>query len=330
MRRSRTILNYLLIATVVFLILGCVTKPRSRNNAANAKLRATATEYFIEPQETDPKIDDWLEPHYIVVDSSIAAKNKLFLFFPGSYGKPARQRLINQEAAKLGYHAINLHYPNSATVASLCNRSRDPNCHEKLRQEIIDGVDRSPVVEISSANSIINRLTRVLVYLEQQQPEQGWGQYLENGNPKWDSIVVAGHSQGSGHAAMIAHQHEVARVVMLGGIADYSRFMRRISPWLSQPHATPAERFYGFVHSKDRGVNRILKAWELLGMSAYGEPVNIDQVQAPYNGSHQLITGAQPGAPRKYHGSVATDHSTPMNTDGTPRFAAAWRYLLDF
>ena len=283
----------------------------------------------ISPQVTDREIDNWLDPHYVAISKSPFRRNKLLLFLSGSYGKPGRQMLIMKEAIELGYHAINLCYPNSWTVAELCQGCQDEKCHEKIRLEIIDGVKRSNKVEIGRPNSIENRLVKLLQYLHQQQPEENWRQYLNNNSPRWESIVVAGHSQGGGHAAMIAKEQMVSLVIMLGAPADYSPVLKSLAPWLASPHITPAERYYGFVHLKDPGLTRFKQAWHSLGMTAYGSVINVDRQVIPYNYSHCLVTAARPARPRKYHGSVANDLQTPKLLDGTPRFKQVWQYLLE-
>ncbi len=288
-------------------------------------------EYNISPRETDESINDWLEPHYVVIDKSIPSNNKLFIFLSGSYGKPKGQSEITREAAKLGYHAINLRYPNSWTVGKLCRRSNDEGCYEKVRSEIIDGVNSSDLIDVNSTNSIENRLVKLLLYLDKQHPDQGWSQYVKNrAKPIWESVVIAGHSQGGGHAAMIAKKYLVARVIMFGAPADFSGKLRSQARWLSKNGVTPAKRYYGFVHSRDRGIKKILKSWKLLGMADYGSLVNVGKEKSPYNRSHRLITDTTPNRKKKYHESVAQDRDTPKLMDGTILFHPVWRYLFMF
>jgi hypothetical protein len=280
------------------------------------------------PQETDPAIDDWLDPHFVILDQSVTLLNKLVVFFPGSFGKVTRQQIIIQELAHLGYHIINLSYPNSWTVGGLCRQQNDPNALEKVRLEIISGQGCSEILKISRPNSIENRLVKLLEYLSLKYPQQKWGQYLDNSLPKWDQIIVTGHSQGGGHAALIGKLHSVTRVVMLAAPADFSWVSSTSAPWLSKPGQTSPERYYGFTHIQDEGYDHIQNAWELLGMTNYGSLVNVDQQQPPYNYSHCLITNRMPDVPNKYHGSVATDRPTPKLPDGTPLFKQVWQYLF--
>ncbi|MBK1986392.1 hypothetical protein A0J48_002305 [Sphaerospermopsis aphanizomenoides BCCUSP55] len=299
------------------------------NSSEEIRLNQSVNIYKVLPQDTDTAIDDWLEPHHIALDQSVTLRNKLVVFFPGSFGKVTRQQLIIQELAHLGYHTINISYPNTWTVASLCRHNHDPHCLEKARLEIIFGRGDCDVLKISRHNSIENRLIKLLAYLNLKYPQQKWGQYLDKNLPNWEQIVVIGHSQGGGHAALLGKQHSVARVVMLAAPADFSWVLGESAPWLSIPGQTPAERYYGFTHIKDEGYDRIQKAWELLGMDKYGPIVNVDGQQPPYKHSHRLVTNMMPARPEKYHGSVATDGPTPKFSDGTPVFKSVWQYLLD-
>ncbi len=296
-----------------------------------SNLDSKLIEYNISPRETDGSINDWLESHYVVTNKSIPSNDKLFVFLSGSGGKPKGQREITREAAKLGYHAINLRYPNSWMVAQFCKRSNDENCYEKVRSEIIDGKNRSDMIDVNPTNSIENRLIRLILYLDKQHPDQGWSQYVKDGTkPTWESIVIAGHSQGGGHAAMIAKKYRVARVIMFGAPGDFRKKFRSQAPWLGTLGATPAEKYYGFVHSRDRGIKRILESWELLGMADYGSLVNVDKEKSPYNRSHRLTTEETPNRQGKYHGCVVTDSTIPRLMNGTPLFHSVWRYLLTF
>jgi hypothetical protein len=288
----------------------------------------TLSSYEIPPEVTDPTIDNWTDTHFVAFDTHVAARNKLFLFLCGSYGIPARQRLIIQLAAHMGYHAVNLSYPNSWTVAGLCRDSEDRDCHGEVRLEIFDGVPRSGLVDIGAANSIVNRLAKLLGYLEAKFSEQGWSQYLGQDGIQWDAVVVAGHSQGGGQAAIIAKQHLVDRVVMFASPVDYVRRGRAHATWLAEPGVTPAERYFGFVHRGDNGFERIQSAWEMLGMAAGGPIVDIDEHKTPYAHSQRLVTDVGYVRRNKYHGCVVQDNLTPAEPDGTLVFEPVWRYLL--
>ena len=87
----------------------------------------------------------------------------------------------------------------------------------------------------------MNRIVKLLAHLEANHPGEGWGTFLEGAAPRWESIAVAGHSQGGGHAANIGRLHGVARVIMF----DWTDVVPLVgaAPWLSKPKVTPADRF---------------------------------------------------------------------------------------
>lgn len=282
----------------------------------------------VDPQITDPAIDNWLDPHFVALHKIVPRRHELLLFLSGSYGRPGRQLLFMKEAVELGYHVINLHYPNSWTVAELCQDCQDRHCHEKVRLDIIDGARRSNKVDVGRANSIENRLVQLLTYLHQQQPANNWRQFLQDGAPRWEAIAVAGHSQGGGHAALIAKSHRVSRVILFSAPADYSPIFKGLAPWLVAPPATPTERYYGFIHIKDPGFVRVKHAWGQLGIAPSNTVTNIDDHAPPYGETRALITAARPARPGKFHGAVVNDLHTPKLGDGNPKFQAVWRYLL--
>lgn len=85
--------------------------------------------------------------------------------------------------------------------------------------EIIDGTDRSTKTSVNRANSIENRLNKLIEYLHVTYPTNGWGQYLASGtNVVWTNIIIAGHSQGGVHATMLAKTRLVYRCLMFASM----------------------------------------------------------------------------------------------------------------
>ena len=177
----------------------------------------------------------------------------------------------------MGFLAINLRYPNSWTVGALCRRSADPHCHEKIRLHIADGLASGELSGVSPHDSIHGRLGSLLVWLATNEPDAGWRAFMQHGEIRWDRIVLAGHSQGGGHAAILGKRHSVKRVVMLGSPADDCEVRRGPASWLGAPGYTPSDRYYGFVHAEDPGFDRILAAWEAIGLTQFGGLINVDR-----------------------------------------------------
>jgi hypothetical protein len=229
----------------MLLVLSACQPMRGRTDQS-----ANSTVHWIDPQATDASIDDWLEPH-IAIPPVSPQQGRLFVFLPGSFGQPRHQLLILEQAAISGYHAIGLRYPNRWTINNLCEPTDDPACFEQTRSEILTGADRTPLIAITPANSIYNRLTKLLTYLDTTFPNEGWGQFLDStGEPRWSLISVGGHSQGGGHAALLGKQVALARVCIFSAPADSLLIKRQrvIAPWLSQAGATPSSAYYGLVH----------------------------------------------------------------------------------
>ena len=142
-------------------------------------------EYFIAPKTTDPNITTCLSNHFASVKEGAVLKNVLYVFLPGTSRNPTGCKATTQKAASLGFHTIGLMYDNLVAGNTLCKALDDVTCHRRARLEVIDGVDRHPSVNVNSSNSLVNRLYKLLVYLNSQHPSQNWGQYIVNGKPDW-------------------------------------------------------------------------------------------------------------------------------------------------
>jgi hypothetical protein len=283
--------------------------------------------FDVPPLATEPLLTDWLDPHIVAAPRFPALPGHLWIFLGGSFGRPQRQISIIQHIASIGHWAVNLRYPNDWTIGSLSRRDTAQNAHEALRLQIIDGRPRSRLLDFPAQDCIQNRLTKLLRWLAERHPEQRWAEFLGGGEPRWDRIAVAGHSQGGGHAAMLGKQVPVRRVVMLAAPADCIEGGEAPAPWLSAEGATAAEHYFGFAHAEDPGVIRILAAWEALGLAEFGEVVAVDRQKPPFGHSHRLLTHnvAHGGRP---HGSVAADRFVPRRIDGSSVFADMWTYLF--
>src|ERR1700759_5483020 len=90
--------------------------------------------------------------------------------------------------------------------------------------ELLDGRGESPVVDISRADSIENRLTKVLQYLATNYAAEGWSQFLDTSGaeqqPKWSEMVISGQSLGSGESFLIGMVHPMYRVATFAGFTD--------------------------------------------------------------------------------------------------------------
>jgi pimeloyl-ACP methyl ester carboxylesterase len=282
--------------------------------------------HVVAPQATDPAIDRALDDHLAWLDPTAPTNHKLIVLLPGFDTIPTDMQLVQQEAARLGYHVIGLMYVNSVFLAGACDGSPDPNsCFEDAQFEIVYGnglgID-SPIVDVNQPNSIINRLTKLLQYLDANDPTEGWAEFLAHGAPKWSKIAVGGHSQGGSAAVMIAKYHVVDRVVMISAVTDTA------SDWVLT-HVTPSARYWGLAHEEEFFLPEILASWASLGITAFGPVVTVETSSPPYGFTHTLATDLKPRRNGTFHRSTALDRYTPLNHPGnTPALADAWGYMM--
>jgi hypothetical protein len=261
-------------------------------------------------------------------------KERLFVMFPGTGGTPNVQRLILRTGIARGYHVIGLPYRNETTVGDYCIGTSDTNCTGNVRREVITGADTSGQIIVDPANSIVGRLTRTLNYLNTTYPTEGWGRFLSGGAVDWSVVTVAGHSQGSGHAAYMGKLYSMDRLVMFSGPSDYGTGNGASAAWFSLPNVTPASRQYGFTHTADELVPfaLVLNNWGLIGIGS-GSPISVDGAVPPYGNNRQLTTSAayNPSAPNvityPYHLATVLDTFVPLTAQGTSVYAPVWEYL---
>ena len=314
------------VATALALAAGPATL------AATQAAPAESGEILVVPSQTDPAIKTFDFPHCIYLNRAPAAdRHQLLLWIPGTQppgtenkGPGAAGRFCEM-AAGFGYRAIVLRYPNDESAA-VVRQDSDPAAFEKFRMAIIAG-GSSRHITVSRADSIENRLLKLLLYLQQNRPAEEWGQFLTSeGGIRWEAFVLAGQSQGGGHAALLAMQHPVARVVCFGSPKDYSLASGRPAAWLSAKSATPATRFFALNHQQDsQGCTpaQQLENLRALKLDALGGPVNVDKETPPYRHSHILTTN--------YPGGKLTSkeaHTTGISPRNEAVFGKVWAYML--
>lgn len=295
---------------------------------SDATAAVVTREYYITPKTTDAAITTALSNHFVSVQEGGVRKNVLYVFFPGTYRNPTNSKATTQKAASLGYHAIGLMYDNLVAGNPLCKTTGDITCHRRARLEVIDGVDRHPSVNVNTANSVINRLTKLLVYLNKTRPTQGWSQYLLNGKPNWSKIIVAGHSQGGAIAGVIGKHYPIKKVIMISMIDFLNN--GKIPDWELMPLNN--EKFYHITNLADELVPypKVKATWAAMGMDAYGGRINVDWNAFPYSNTHTLITTRTPTTTMvdKFHNSTGVDSYIPKTAAGKYVYDKAWEYLI--
>ena len=312
--------------------------------------------YSIPPEVTDPAIGTGRGNHQVWLPADPNRRNqKLLVFMPGGglNNFPEDWTELGTEGARLGYHTIVLAYRNEVPIAAAtaCTNNEQPplsppDCALNARLEILEGNNTSPVVAVDQANSIQNRLTKLLEYLAAEHADQGWARFLDTGGPQaapnWPEITVSGQSLGAGEAILTAMLHPVDRVAAFAGFAD----ARHGWVTLPTPAPTPSERFFALVHRRDNFYSRACYAYQGLGlvstcpMPGFDDPADttnpllVENGSPPYGGTHVVVTNLEPatltGVTDPYHTSTTRDGwvARESSPDGPPLLRDAWRYVL--
>ena len=283
-------------------------------------------------------------PHWAINPSpTVAAKGRLLVFVPGTLGVPGQYTYILRAGASRGLHAVGVNYPNQTAMGALCQFSLDPTCYWSARNHVIFGTG-APVPNqtvVSTADSIVNRLTKLILWLDTQHAAEGWGQYLlADKTIDWSKIVLAGHSQGGGHVGVLAKSVSLSRAVYFSSPEDWNGLTDSPATWTqARPNVTPSSKQYGFGSDRDILVPNAhaFAHWDKLGLArpAAG-PLLVDDTSGALLDSRQLRTGlpanpasTAPGPAFRDHGITVVDTSTPLAVSGKPLFDVngVWAYL---
>lgn len=310
---------------------------------------AGTTTTVVEPSSTGVGIT--FEPevtrHHRVVAPDGPRDPHLVVMLGGSNVAAGGYSDFTAHAAELGYVAINLSYPNRGTIGAACQATQAVDrCFEQARGEIVFGAGvpdpngdtySSDKVSVDAANSISGRLVALIDHLAEDDPS--WNRFLvdDASSPytvahrgpvrlKHQKLILAGHSQGGGHAAFLAMQTQVERVVMLGSPDDTTQ--SGTAPWIGDASATSLDRFWGLRHQTEGPYGQnIARVWGELGGLGVGAGDNTSEVgvgdgSGDPAGSHRLVLTEEQATMLANHMSTAYDGSYLA---GVPE---AWTYLL--
>jgi hypothetical protein len=280
--------------------------------------------HSILPSEADSRIDkfsggEW--EHLSYFNSSAPHRKLLLVFLPGTGGKPGGPKGFCAFAANEGFHAVSLAYPDDLSMSHF-HASADPDAFQKARENVIHGQPPFGELDTGEANSIENRLRSLLHYLAEHFPQEHWRQFLleKGGDPDYRKLILAGQSQGGGHAAFMAYEHEAARVLMFGSPKDFNVHLNEPAKWYANPRATPLSRFFSFVHSLDEGHGctypQQLENYRAMTLLPRYPVVNVDESAPPYEHTRLLTSKLPSDFP----------HGAPLKN---PAYKNAWRYMLE-
>jgi hypothetical protein len=245
----------------------------------------------------------------------------LLLFLPATGAVPEDYRQFLDTAGGVGYHVLALDYWNRGrSVAQTC--ARDARCYSDLQANRFDGSHPTHYSSIAPSDSILARLRHAIRTLAQRDPRGGWDQFMTHDRIRWDRIVLAGHSQGGGESAFIAHSHRVRGVLMFGSPVESDQGVT--AAWMAHRGATPVQRYYALDSAHDMYAERITGSWHALHLP--GAPCRIG-VDAPARMRHQLVTDRVLGDPAQSHSLFITDRG-PRSDRNAPLFRDVWLAML--
>jgi len=300
---------------------GAVAPPANRAQAQTTQdaQDANTVVYEIAPNQVDPEIKRYLKPNYALFDRGVAPNAELLVFFPGTTGDPKGSWPFLEAGVKAGYRVIGLMYDNGVSVPQTCGPQADPACSDRFREKRIFGDGVSSDIDDLRNESVVNRLTKLLQYLDAQHPQDGWGRYLEYGQPNWARIAVSGHSQGGGVAAYVAKKKSVYRVINLSGAWDRVEATKVWAPWITSASATPLDRWYAAYHQKETRADAMKAAYAVIGIPS----AHIRVLTLEPNPANKMPPGAD-----AYHVSMSATGVTPLDANGQPAYAPDWAFLL--
>ncbi|WIB58743.1 hypothetical protein DEJ13_09670 [Curtobacterium sp. MCLR17_007] len=273
-----------------------------------------------------------LEPNRDDFAARTASDGPLLLFLPATRAKPAQYQRFLTTALGDGYHVLGLDYWNlGKTLSGTCEA--DAQCYGEVQRNRFDGTRPSEFSDVSPAGSIVSRFRDAIAHLDDVDPKGGWGRFVApDEDIAWQDIVVAGHSQGGGEAAYIAHVRPVLGALM------FSSPVESLGPvhaaWMDHPGATPVSRMYAIDDVRDVFGPRIRGSWEVLGLDGPATAGGRDgpwrtDTAAPPTGwdPHAILTDIRVGTPDESHSRTIKD-TTPLDADGQPRMLGLWQWLL--
>lgn len=246
--------------------------------------------------------------HVVALPLTITASTKVSVHLVGTGGKPFNPATIGvssseflAEAVQRGRVVVMPAHDNAEAVGVLCGG--DAACFEPVRWEIITGTDAPPpyttLKEVSPPNDLDSRLAALAQHLLGadalgETPPSA----LASETVDWAQVRVSGHSQGGGHAGVIAKHRLVERACLLaapidGTVADGPAAWTAPAGWV-----TPPTQVRAVLHRDDPGAAKALANFAALGLTqdvGYSllDNVTADPHSEPVNGTSSGVVAAR-------------------------------------
>jgi pimeloyl-ACP methyl ester carboxylesterase len=217
------------------------------------------------------------------------------LFLPGSFRRSSDYVwLSNCLAQNSDFYTVD--YPVSTTVAKLNSEIYSSDCMLQVRRELIYGSQSISDSRLSIAyeDSVMGS------FLEQVKKRHG---NSISDHEILSHTLVVGHSQGAGHAAVMAIDHILNGVLLISGPAD--SYLHVPSSWTEIRARTSRTHVRMFIHAEDRHSRMCLYHSTLLGLnniSVLTESSRLEDVI-----SSQVVIDTRPLPPLKSHDCLTFD-----------------------
>jgi pimeloyl-ACP methyl ester carboxylesterase len=226
----------------------------------------------------------------LAVRPAASPRGQLLVFLNGSGGAPLSGEPLLRVARREGLHALALSYRSSQAIGVLCQGA--DACFEPARLALVTGERAAgaprALDDVARDEGIEVRLLAALRLLDGRDAEGAWSQFLSSDQTavRWDLVIVSGHSQGGGHAALLAKRHRVRRVLMLASPCD-ARSDGAPASWLSDAigwATDPRTAFFGVWAPGDTTCPAAPQIWSNLGVpsSAQDAMATVCRAQGPH------------------------------------------------
>lgn len=222
---------------------------------------------------------------------------KLVLTFGGAGETKGNLTGGGEFCAKRGFHVLAVAAFQDYNIVD-----SGPDFFGDARRTVFEGVmhtqgDAFANIELTPADGVARRTQKALEYLQEMNPEEDWGYYLQDdGSVRWSDVIFTGVSHGASNSARFAFLVEASRVVSIAGPrdnlctrVDVNDCGGTVATWFSETSKTPMDRFYAVTGVGDDQHTQHLFTMEKLGY--VGEATRIDSAQPPYGDSHRLVHG---------------------------------------
>lgn len=113
------------------------------------------------------------------------------------------------------------------------------------------------------------RIFKLLIYLDEHFPGEGWNAYYTKNAVLWHKIIVLGHSQGGGHAGLLGKYYRVRKVIMYSAL-DWNAALNQPATWYKKMGATSLSRYYAVnsVYDELMAYHLVKLVWRFMGLIA--------------------------------------------------------------